>query len=66
VVGLPDEKWGEAPHAFVVLRADARATEEEVRQFARSHLAQETEQTTNEQTTRRNSGNMRDMKSSNY
>ena len=21
VVGLPDEKWGEAPHAFVVLKA---------------------------------------------
>ena len=24
VVGLPDTKWGEAPHAFVVLRAGAR------------------------------------------
>ena len=23
VVGLPDEKWGEAPHAFVVLQAGA-------------------------------------------
>jgi fatty-acyl-CoA synthase len=39
VVGLPDEKWGEAPHAFVVLRAAAAATEEDVRQFARDHLA---------------------------
>ena len=23
VVGLPDEQWGEAPHAFVVLKPDA-------------------------------------------
>ena len=26
VVGLPDAKWGEAPHAFVVLKAGAHAT----------------------------------------
>jgi fatty-acyl-CoA synthase len=39
VVGLPDEKWGEAPHAFVVLRAGAQAETEDVRQFARDHLA---------------------------
>ena len=39
VVGLPDAKWGEAPHAFVVLRSGAAATEEGVRQFARDHLA---------------------------
>jgi fatty-acyl-CoA synthase len=39
VVGLPDEKWGEAPHAFVILRAGARATEEELRTFLRSSLA---------------------------
>ena len=39
VVGLPDAKWGEAPHAFVVLRAGASANEEEVRQFARDHMA---------------------------
>ena len=39
VVGLPDEKWGEAPHAFVVLRADVQAEAEDVRQFARDHLA---------------------------
>ncbi len=25
IVGLPHERWGEAPHAFVVLRAGARA-----------------------------------------
>ena len=39
VVGLPDQKWGEAPHAFVVLRPGASATAEELRQFARSRLA---------------------------
>jgi fatty-acyl-CoA synthase len=39
VVGLPDEKWGEAPHAFVVLRPGAAADPEQVRLFARDHLA---------------------------
>jgi fatty-acyl-CoA synthase len=39
VVGLPDERWGEAPHAFVVLRAGATATEAELRQFARDNMA---------------------------
>jgi fatty-acyl-CoA synthase len=39
IVGLPDEKWGEAPHAFVVLRAGAAATEAELREFARAKLA---------------------------
>ena len=39
VVGMPHERWGEAPHAFVVLRTDAETTEEELREFARSHLA---------------------------
>ena len=39
VVGLPHEKWGEAPQAFVVLRPGAQATEAELRQFARDHLA---------------------------
>ena len=39
VVGLPHEKWGETPHAFVVLKADGKATEDEVREFARDRLA---------------------------
>ena len=39
VVGLPDEKWGETPHAFVVLRSGATASEEEIIAFARDHLA---------------------------
>ena len=39
VVGLPHEKWGEAPHAFVVRRAGADLTEEELQAFARERLA---------------------------
>jgi fatty-acyl-CoA synthase len=39
VVGLPDVQWGEAPHAFVVLRAGASATAEDVRHFVRDRLA---------------------------
>ena len=39
IVGLPHERWGEAPHAFVVLRAGAQATEEELCEFARNKLA---------------------------
>jgi fatty-acyl-CoA synthase len=39
IVGLPHERWGEAPHAFVVLRTGVAATEDELREFARSRLA---------------------------
>ncbi len=39
IVGLPDEKWGETPHAFVVLHEDASATEDDVIAFARDNLA---------------------------
>jgi fatty-acyl-CoA synthase len=39
VVGLPHPKWGEAPHAFVVLRAGASATAEDVIAFTRDRLA---------------------------
>jgi fatty-acyl-CoA synthase len=39
VVGLPHEKWGEAPHAFVVLKPGATLTGEELQQFARERLA---------------------------
>ena len=39
IVGLPDERWGEAPHAFVVLKSEAIATEGELREFARANLA---------------------------
>jgi fatty-acyl-CoA synthase len=39
IVGLADAKWGEAPHAFVVLKPSASATAEELRTFARERLA---------------------------
>jgi fatty-acyl-CoA synthase len=39
VVGMKDEQWGESPHAFVVLKPGATATAEELRAFAREHLA---------------------------
>ena len=39
IVGLPHERWGEAPYAFVVLKNGAIATEHELKEFARSHLA---------------------------
>ncbi|HEY4244357.1 MAG TPA: long-chain-fatty-acid--CoA ligase [Kofleriaceae bacterium] len=39
IVGLPHEKWGEAPFGFVVLKPGAAATEAELREFARGHLA---------------------------
>jgi fatty-acyl-CoA synthase len=39
VVGLPDERWGEAPHAFIVLKAGATVTPEELREFSRANLA---------------------------
>jgi fatty-acyl-CoA synthase len=40
VVGLPDAKWGEAPHAFVVLKPNVSAPPaEELRAFTRERLA---------------------------
>ncbi|HEV7662919.1 MAG TPA: long-chain-fatty-acid--CoA ligase [Chloroflexota bacterium] len=39
VVGLPDEKWGEAPHAFVILKPGANASPDELKQFTRDRLA---------------------------
>lgn len=39
IVGMPHEQWGESPHAFVVLQTGATATEAEIKQFARDHLA---------------------------
>ena len=39
IVGLPHEKWGEAPYAFVVLREGSSATQEELIAFTREHLA---------------------------
>ena len=39
VVGLPHEKWGEAPHAFVVFRSGQTATGDALREFCRANMA---------------------------
>jgi fatty-acyl-CoA synthase len=39
VVAKPDEKWGEVPCAYVELRPGASATEAEIIEFCREHLA---------------------------
>jgi fatty-acyl-CoA synthase len=39
IVGLPDDKWGETPHAFVVFRDGASATDTEIIEFVRERLA---------------------------
>jgi acyl-CoA synthetase (AMP-forming)/AMP-acid ligase II len=39
VIGIPDPVWVERVHALVVLKADAEATEEEMINFCRKHIA---------------------------
>jgi acyl-CoA synthetase (AMP-forming)/AMP-acid ligase II len=39
VIGIPDEKWGEAVHAFVTLSAGASVLESDLQLFCRSHLS---------------------------
>ncbi|HAF74714.1 MAG TPA: o-succinylbenzoate--CoA ligase [Gammaproteobacteria bacterium] len=39
VVGMPHEKWGESPHAFVVLKSGASASEDELKEHVRAQLA---------------------------
>jgi fatty-acyl-CoA synthase len=39
VVGVPSEKWGESPHAFVVFKPGQSATTDALRQFCREHMA---------------------------
>ena len=39
VVGRPDERWGEVPVAFVVLRPDATVTADELIEHCRAQLA---------------------------
>jgi acyl-CoA synthetase (AMP-forming)/AMP-acid ligase II len=39
VIGVPDQNWGETVKAFVVLRDGEKATEEDIIDFTRKHLA---------------------------
>lgn len=39
VIAAPDERWGEVPYAVVVLKSGAQATESELIEFCRAHLA---------------------------
>lgn len=39
VVGMPHAKWGESPHAFVILREGAETTEATLKQHVRDNLA---------------------------
>jgi AMP-binding enzyme len=39
ILPLEDQRWGEPPHAFVVLKQGARADERELLEFARANLA---------------------------
>ena len=39
VVGMPHEKWGEAPHAFVILMEGAETSEDELKLHVRDNLA---------------------------
>lgn len=39
VIAVPHEKWGETPHAYIVLRAGEEATEQDLIDFTRSKLA---------------------------
>src|SRR2546425_6512105 len=39
VVGVPDAKWGEVPHAFVVLRSGVSVAPQALREFGRTRLA---------------------------
>jgi fatty-acyl-CoA synthase len=39
VVGVPHDKWGEAPHAFVVFKSGQSATADALRTFCRDHMA---------------------------
>ena len=39
VITVPDEKWGERPKAFVELKPDQDATEDDIIAFSKEHLA---------------------------
>jgi acyl-CoA synthetase (AMP-forming)/AMP-acid ligase II len=39
VIGVPDERWGEAVKAVIELKKGAKATEDEIIEFCKQHLA---------------------------
>jgi fatty-acyl-CoA synthase len=39
VVAIPDERWGEVPKAFVVLKPGMQPTPEDIIAFCRQHMA---------------------------
>jgi fatty-acyl-CoA synthase len=39
VTAMPDEKWGERPKAFVTLKKNQEATEEELIEFCKENIA---------------------------
>ena len=39
VIGIPDERWGEVPAAYVTLREGGEATEDEIVEHVRGRLA---------------------------
>ena len=39
VIAVPHEKWGETPHAYIVLREHKTATEQEIITFCKEKLA---------------------------
>ena len=39
VIGIPDDRWGEAVHAIVVLKPDSEATEDDLKAHARERIA---------------------------
>jgi len=39
VVAMPDAKWGETPCAFIELKENSKASEKEIIDFCRQHLA---------------------------
>ena len=39
VIGIPDDRWGEAVHAIVVLKPDVAASDDDLKAHARERIA---------------------------
>ena len=39
VIGVPDKRWGEVGHAFVVLNSDDKTNENDILKFCKGNLA---------------------------